>query len=79
MYKGKKSILNKIHDLAAQNNLEVMDIKLNGHYKVELKRPDGVTGKIIVSGSPSCHRSDQNVAKQWRHFAMGLYDRTPKD
>lgn len=79
MYKGKKATLAKIMELAAKNNLEVMDIKLNGHYKVEVKRPDGVTGNLIVSGSPSCHRAAKNLDRQWRHFAIGLYDRPPKD
>lgn len=74
MRKGKQAMMNRITELAKHNNLQVLGIERGKHYRVEVQRPDGSTGKLTMSASPSCYRGEKNVDTQWRHFAMGISD-----
>ncbi len=81
MRKGKNAMMDKITELARKNQLEVIGITRGKHYRVEVQRPDGSTGKLTMSMSPSCYRGEKNLEMQWRHFAMGinLKGRSQKD
>lgn len=74
MRKGKQAMMNRITELAQKNNLEVLAVTRGKHYRVEAKRPDGSTGMLTISETPSCYRGEKNVDTQWKHFALGIHD-----
>ena len=51
--------------------LELVAVQQNGHYRLTVRAPDGRTGILIASATPSCRRTRAQFLADCRRFAEG--------